>query len=199
MSESPKQGAEQPPSRDEALAARLASGDAEALTPLVERWQRPLGIYIRRRCYSCRDEIDDLLQEVFLRVFQNIREFDAGLSFSAWIYRITHNLMVSRIRSHGARGTPVAFDDELFPSTRFRSDARVEQGELQRLLQQVELKLPEKLRDVFILRFQQELDYSEIADILRENENTIATRIRRAREKFIAEASLLGLQLHLED
>jgi len=184
---------------DEELARQLAEGDDSALSALVRRYQRPLAFYIRRRCFSCQDEVEDILQDVFLQVFVHIREFDAGLSFSAWVYRFTHNAMVSRIRRHGVRAPTQNLDPELLPSDRFRADAPVEAHELARAVAAIESRMPDKLRDAFVLRFLEEKDYSEIGDILRENLNTVATRIRRAREFFMAEAAQMGLRLYLED
>ena len=97
------------PADDASLLAAAQRGDHTAFTAIIERHARLVHGYLRARLVRLADA-EDLGQEVFLRVFQNIRDFDAKLSFSAWIYRITHNLMVSRIRSHGSRGTPVAFE-----------------------------------------------------------------------------------------
>lgn len=185
---------------DEELARRLAEGDESALTELVRRYRTRLANYVRRRCFSCQDEVDDLLQDVFLQVFVHIREFDAGLSFSAWIYRMAHNAMVSRIRRHGVRGgAQASLDPELLPSNLFPADARVKRHELARAVTDIESRMPEKLRDAFVLRFLEEKDYAEIGDILRENLNTVSTRIRRAREFFMAEAQKRGLELYVED
>lgn len=184
---------------DENLAARLSRGENAALGVIIRRYQDPLARYIRRRCYSCRSEIEDILQDVFLRVFSHIREFDNGLSFSAWIYRIAHNLMVSRIRKTVVRSVEDPLDETLIPSTLFRADGPHEAAEFAKTLQAIQERMPPKLRDVFVLRFLEEKDYTEIGDILKENANTIATRIRRAREFFAGEAQRLGLGMALEN
>jgi len=184
---------------DEELAFRLSQGENAALGALIRRYQEPLARYIRRRCFSCRPEVEDILQDVFLRVFSHIREFDTGLSFSAWIYRIAHNQMVSRIRKTVVRSIEDSLDESLIPSTLFRADGPHEAAEFAKNLQDIQEKMPPKLRDVFVLRFLEEKDYSEIGDILKENANTVATRIRRAREFVASEAKRLGLILALEE
>jgi RNA polymerase sigma-70 factor (ECF subfamily) len=181
------------------LAKRLSLGEERALGVLIRRYQEPLARYVRRRCYTCRSEIEDILQDVFLRVFSHIREFDPGMSFSAWIYRIAHNQMVSRIRKTTVRAGLEPFDDNLIPSSLFRTDGPTEMAELTRHLHAIQERMPAKLRDVFVLRFLEEKDYGEIGDILKENGNTVATRIRRAREFVADEAQKLGLNLILED
>lgn len=187
------------PLTDEQWAQRLASGEAVALTELVHRYQEPLARYIRRRCFSCHSELEDILQDVFLRVFTHIHEFDSGLSFSAWIYRMTHNLMVSRIRKTAVRSVETSLDETLYPSHLFRADGPYETQEIHQLIQGIQEKMPPKLRDVFVLRFLEEKDYTEIGDILKENENTVATRIRRAREFVAQEAKQLGLEFYSEE
>ncbi|HSQ42505.1 MAG TPA: RNA polymerase sigma factor [Fibrobacteraceae bacterium] len=186
-------------SSDEELAQQLANGREMALREIVHRYEMPLRNYVRRRCFSCQSEVDDILQDVFLRVFTHIREFDAGLKFSAWIYRITHNIMISRIRRHSVRGNTLPLEPELIPSDIFRTDAPLESRELRQAISDILGHMPDKLRNVFVLRFLEGKDYAEIGDILRENVNTVATWIRRGRASFLSEANAMGLRLYLED
>lgn len=178
---------------------RVAAGENRALALLIERWQPVLERYILRRCYSCKAELDDLMQDVFLRVFSYANAYDPGMSFSAWIYRMTHNLMVSRIRRHAVRGEEQHFDEALFPSHLFRTDGQLEQQELQRGIAVILEQMPEKFRDVFVLRHFEEKDYEEISDVLRLNVNTVATRIRRSNQFFVRQAKSMGLEPVWED
>lgn len=184
---------------DEKLAARLSHGDHYALSLIISRYQDPLSRYIRRRCFSCHSEIEDILQDVFLKVFSHIHDFDTGLSFSAWIYRITHNQMVSRIRKSSVRSIEESFDESLLPTTLFSANGPHEIAELNKHLKEIQEKMDAKLRDVFVLRFLEEKDYAEISDILKENLNTVATRVRRAREFVMGELLRYGIHFILED
>lgn len=181
---------------DEELAAQVAGGDEQALARLVRRWEGPLRAYVLRRCFSCAQDVDDLLQETFLRVYRNIHEFDPALRFSSWIFRIAHNLMVSTIRVHARRDPSVELDEALFVPNGLRTDAPLETAELGRAIRGIVDGLSPALREVFVLRFLEEKSYEEIGDILHRNANTVATQVRRAREAFAAAAR--GLGLHLE-
>lgn len=184
---------------DEELATRVASGDEQSLGLLVRRWERPLRTFVLRRCFSCAGDVDDLLQETFLRVYRHIHEFDAGLRFSSWIFRIAHNLMVSSIRVNARRDPHVELDEALFVPNGIRTDAAVESSELGRLIHGILEGMTPSLRDVFVLRFLEDKSYEEIADILHRNANTVATQVRRAREAFAKASHNLGLHLERGD
>ena len=180
---------------DEALAQKLSTGDVSALSELINRYQLTLTRYIQRHCYSCFSDTDDILQEVFLKVYTHICDFDVNLKFSSWIYRITHNLMVSKIRKNAKWSKEEIFDETLISSTLFAADSSLQSRDFAQKLKIIMELMPSKLKDVFILRFLEDKDYNEISDILKENTNTIATRIKRSREFAAKEA--LNLDLHL--
>jgi len=184
---------------DEELAARVAKGDEQALVVLVRRWQDPLRRYVLRRCWSCAPDVDDLVQETFVRVYRNIHAFDPGLRFSSWIFRIAHNLMVSGIRSHARQDPTVELDEALFVPNGLRTDAPLEAAEQSSAIRGILEGLSPVLRDVFVLRFLEDKSYEEIGDILHRNANTVATQVRRAREAFANAARDRGLHLERGD
>ena len=184
---------------DEVLASRVAAGDEQALALLVRRWESPLRTFILRRCFSCAGDIDDLLQETFLRVYRNIHDYDPTLRFSSWIFRIAHNLMVSSIRVHARREPPVDLDEAIFVVQGIRTDAELEAKDLGRLVHETLGAIPRSLREVFVLRFLEEKSYEEIGDILHRNANTVATQVRRSRAAFAKEAKARGLHMERGD
>ena len=184
---------------DEELARKVAAGDEPSLAVLVRRWEAPLRRYVLRRCWSCRDDVDDLLQEVFLQVYRHIHAFDPNLKFSSWIWRIAHNAMVSRVRVHARTDPHVPLDEALLIPNGMRTDAPCEAADLAREIASILERMSPALRDVFVLRFHEEKSYEEIGDILHLNANTVATRVRRAREFFMEHARLRGIQLREED
>lgn len=183
---------------DEQLAKSVASGDEQALAVLVRRWEQPLRRYVFRRCFSCRDEIDDLLQDVFLQVYRHINAFDPSLKFSSWIWRIAHNAMVSRVRVHARREPHVELDEALMIPNGMRTDQPCEAADLAREIRAILERMSPVLRDVFVLRFHEEKSYEEIGDILHLNANTVATRVRRARDFFVEHAKARGISLERE-
>jgi len=184
---------------DEELARDVAEGNEQALAVLVRRWEQPLRRYVQRRCWSCRDDVDDLLQDVFLQVYRHIHDFDPKLRFSSWIWRIAHNAMVSRVRTHARREPHVELDEALMILNGMRTEEPCEAADLAREIASVLEAMSPILRDVFVLRFHEEKSYEEIGDILHLNANTVATRVRRAREFFIARAGIRGIALGKDD
>jgi RNA polymerase sigma-70 factor, ECF subfamily len=191
----------------EILVAELSLGKNSALTEIISRYELPLRRYILRHCYTCRDEVQDLLQEVFISVYRHIYDFNPGLKFSSWIYRITHNAMVSHIRKFHAKKNLIVYEDGIYHSSFLKvepiqsssTDDRILAAELEKAIHVLLIKMPDKLRESFVLRFFEEKEYEEIGDILRENVNTISTRIRRARKWFIDQAQTSGLNVEMRN
>jgi len=178
------------------LASRLAGGDAAALTQIVRKWEAPLGRYLSRFCGTCGGEREDILQGVFLRVYRRIHLYDPRLPFSAWIYRICRNEAISRHRGRRfAESTELPEDVSisLWGTMAALPDAPLCGSEIARQIREIVEAMPDKLREPFVLRFFEERSYAEIGDILEENGNTVATRIRRARELFVRKAVGRGL------
>ncbi|MBK8802787.1 MAG: sigma-70 family RNA polymerase sigma factor [Fibrobacteres bacterium] len=182
---------------DRLLARRLSSGDTKALTEIVKSWKAPLERYLSRLCGGCKGDKDEILQEVFLKVYKHANLYDPALPFSAWIYRICRNEMASRMRlktgSNEVGEIPDEVAESIWGTVVDLPDAHLSSKEDARMIGEVVNAMPDKFRDVFILRFLEEKDYAEIGDILQENVNTVATRIRRAREWFMDKAKSRGL------
>jgi RNA polymerase sigma-70 factor (ECF subfamily) len=181
---------------DAARARALADGDPSALAGIVRVWKDPLDRYLSRLCGHCHGDRDDLLQEIFLKVYRHIHLYDPDLPFSAWIYRICRNEAYDRMRSH--RNTPDAempeeIAESLWGTMAPLPDAPLASAETARGIREIVDSMPDKLRDVFVLRFFEEKEYAEIGDILRENTNTVATRIRRSRQWFVERAARRGM------
>jgi len=91
---------------DEELAARAASGVRPAFDELVSRYGPRLFHFLRTRSGSDED-VEDLVQETFLKAYRNIGRYDPGRRFSTWLYTIAFRLSISRLRSQGARPSPL--------------------------------------------------------------------------------------------
>ncbi len=190
---------------DDVLVKRLAGGDARAMAELVARYEAPLRRYVARLCMPCLPWQDDLLQESFLKLYRNANDYDPGLKFSAWLYRIVHNVVQDHVRAQSRRPRQsVRFEESdegeaLFVGARFRPEERVERREFQTAVRAIVAKMPSQLRSAFVLRFFEDKEYSEIGDILQTNVDTVATWVRRARIFFKEEAKAAGLGVQWED
>lgn len=171
---------------DEQLVSEaLRSRDAFAL--LVQRYQERLARYVRRLGVFRTEDVEDILQNVFLKIYRNLNGFDPRLKFSSWAYRIAHNETISFFRVSNAR--PEVFpdkEDDLLD--RIPAALDVERDAAHTMdaahLRAVLAKLPEKYRDVLILRYFEERDYAEIADVLRKPPGTVATLLNRGKKKL---------------
>ena len=79
---------------------------------IMERYQEKLSRYIYRISGLVKEDTEDALQEIFLKVYQNLNDFDTSLKFSSWIYRIAHNHIISNHRKVKARPATVSYDDD---------------------------------------------------------------------------------------
>ena len=162
---------------------------------LVERYEAKLLRYIRRITNVSVPEAEDLLQNVFLKAYQNLNDFDPKLKFSSWIYRIAHNEVISNWRKKSARAEEVNLDEkdmEAFFTAAFSFDSAQDKTASEELdakilskkVHEILSRLPIKYREVLILRFIEEKDYAEISDIIRKPGGTVATLIARAKKAF---------------
>ena len=175
---------EQPYTTDEALAHALRS-DTRVLGEIIERYEPKLDRYIARKSSADSEHRKDILQNIFIKVYKNINEFDTSLPFSSWIYRIAHNEMIDWYRRERRRPHLSLEGTEGIIET-LRSEIQVEdfveKEESRRAIQQAFDTLPEKYRDVAELRFFEEKSYDEIADILAIPPGTVAVRINRIKK-----------------
>jgi RNA polymerase sigma-70 factor, ECF subfamily len=172
---------------DEELVG-LTLEDTSYFACLVNRYTAPLLRYIRRITNISLDDAEDILQNIFIKVYENINSFDVKLKFSSWIYRITHNQVISEHRKLKARpeGNHIDVDDNIFNTIVSDVDIMIDidreylRTHMNRGLSNIDVKY----REVLILRFFEEKNYQEISDILRIPEGTVATRINRAKQQL---------------
>ena len=162
--------------------------DQENFLYLVRRYEEKLTRYIRRISGLDKEDIEDLLQEVFIKVYQNLNDFDTSLKFSSWIYRITHNHVISNFRKSKARPVTISIDEETEIARRIASGIdilkEVDQGLQKKVVVDVLKKMDKNYKEVLILKFLEEKDYNEISDILQRPIGTVGTLINRAKKQF---------------
>ncbi|MES2224549.1 MAG: RNA polymerase sigma factor [Patescibacteria group bacterium] len=165
-----------------------AKKDQQHFAVLVDRYVPKLTHYIRRRSAATPHDIDDLLQNIFIKVWRNINEYDTSLLFSSWIYRIAHNEMIDWYRREKRRST-LSLDDEAqnIVSKLFAEEDLVAQFSSQEQRAQIKEALgtlDDKYKEILLLRFFEDKSYEEIGDILRIPPGTVAVRINRAKKQL---------------
>lgn len=168
---------------------REALKTKDVFAVLVRRYQERLTRYIRRLGLTRQEDVEDVLQNIFLKTYRNLHGFDPTLRFSSWIYRIAHNETMSYFRAKNARPEvlPDENDDVL---ERIPTALDIEGGANQQLnaarITRALSALESKYRDVLVLRFFEERDYADISDVLQLPMGTVATLISRAKKKLHA-------------
>ena len=151
---------------------------------LMNSFQVPIYNYIRRLVVS-HEDAEDVLQEVFIRIFRHIDQFREESSLSTWIYRIATNESLRLLNSRKEEGVISAEDvqEELMSKLK-ASDYIDYENELAVKFQEAILSLPEKQRLVFNLRYYDELEYDEIARVLDSKVDTLKVNYHYAKEKI---------------
>lgn len=188
---------------EEALAQRAAQGDAGAFDALVTLFSNRV-FAVAFRMLGDRAEAEDLSQEVFVALYHALPTFRGESRLSTWIYRITRNRCLNRMKflkrrhvgSHADLDDPVVARGVSDPETDSRGardpDKKLEGRELRDLLEKHLRELPEEQRTLVILRDLEDLSYEEIADITGLPLGTVKSRLHRARVEL---SSRLGPHL----
>lgn len=165
----------------------LVVDDRAVFSCLIERYEAKLRRYLFRLMPGMGEDAEDVLQDVFLKVYVNARGFDPSLSFSSWIYRIAHNEAVGWLRKKKARPETVELGDDDFQTFVASVEEDVYSRD-QALTQDVVARtlgaMREKYRTVLVLKFLEQKSYEEISDILRVPMGTVATLVHRAKKEF---------------
>ncbi|AWI10962.1 MAG: RNA polymerase sigma factor SigW [Caldibacillus thermoamylovorans] len=177
---------------DEFVKSRIKQvrkGDQNAFGEIVELYKDKV-FQLCFRMLGNSHEAEDISQEAFMRAYINIERYNIDRKFSTWLYRIATNLCIDRIRKKKpdyyldaeVAGTEGLTLYSQIPASQLAPDEEVSKIELQEIIQNEILKLPEKYRAVIVLRYIEELPLLEISKILDLPIGTIKTRIHRGRE-----------------
>jgi RNA polymerase sigma-70 factor (ECF subfamily) len=169
---------------------RAQAGDQQACRAIVEALHRPMLATIHRflgRRYAA--EVEDIAQEVFLKVFRSLHRFEPerGVKFSTWAYTFVRNHCFDVLKKRTLKTSTLSADEdhranEPADSRAARPDAHLTNQELGDEIEAALQTLNEQQRLAFILREFEGLDYQSIADVLGVSEGTVKSRLHRAKE-----------------
>jgi len=183
---------------DEELV-KLTLANQDNFLYLVDRYKGRLLSYIRRLTNVNNEDAEDTLQEVFIKVYLNLNDFNKDLKFSSWIYRITHNQVISNHRKLKARpeGYAVSIEDQAARNLAAEIDIAAA-ADLQLLKAEFAKTLniiDKKYREVLVLKFWEERSYQEISDIIKKPSGTVASMLNKAKAEFEKEFSKQNINL----
>lgn len=163
----------------------------DAFQAIVDRYWNRLFFYIRRMSYFTQEDIEDILQEVFIKIYKYLNDYDDNMAFSTWVYQITRNATIDEIRKRKARPTTVWMEDDDLLKV-MKSGLNLENQyfnkESLEKIKEIIRNMPDKYREVLILRFIEEKTYEEIMDIVQLPKGTIASLVNRGRKIVLEEA-----------
>ncbi len=177
------------------LLRKAKNGDRDAFGELFRKYEKRVFRVARRMCGS-DDEAWDITQDAFIRAMQAMDRYDTQYRFFTWIYRITTNLAINYSKKK-MRRHEVHFDEAYSAEgQQVIEDNVADRAASEQLLGAVSKavnKLTPALKAVFVLRIDQQLSYSEIAESLDIALGTVMSRLNRARTKIREElGSMLG-------
>lgn len=165
--------------------------DTDYFICLYERYEPRLLRYVQRITMAGEEQAKDILQEAFIKIWQNLHGFNPNMKLSSWIYRIVHNETISYWRNNKSYGKDrkVKLDDNLLTDTIDDIESEDDTAKNEFLTHEVLDLLPIQYKTILILKFIEDMSYQEISDVLKIPEGTVATRINRAKKRFVKMAS----------
>ena len=154
----------------------------EGFAVLVKQYSEKLYWKVRRIVLS-HEDANDVLQNVFIKVWNNLQNFQGKSSLSTWLYRIAINESLDFLRKQ-KQTDMVSSDEDLSVSSRLMSDEYFDGDEIQARLQEAVARLPEVQTTVFNLKYFEEMKYSEISQILNTSEGALKASYHLAVKKI---------------
>lgn len=175
---------------DEELVEKVKKGDADVYEKIIQKYQSKVFGLIYNMTKN-QNEIEDLAQEVFIKIYKNLGKFKGDSSLYTWIYKITVNLCLDEMKK---RKNVIYLDEKIevddgevngeLPSEDKSQEELYEEKELQEKLHNCINKLPEKQRVMIVLRDIKGFSYEEISKITDVKLGTVKSQINRARLKL---------------
>lgn len=193
-SDSPRENASESSLEDDKLVEKAIGGDESAYKRLVDKYERALFFHIRKMVND-REQIEDLVQEAFVKAFDNLNTYSTNYAFSTWLYRIATNHTIDYLRKK--KLNTLSIDDPVktkdgkmemqLPDKKAKTDRSIIKKQRQKIVQKAIKDLPKKYRKVIELRHMEEKSYKEIAEVLDSPLGTVKAHIFRAREMLYKE------------
>src|SRR6266446_6164733 len=174
---------------DVRLMDLIGHGDTAALEELIQRHQTLVAGTVARMLGSTSD-VEDIAQQVFIRVWKSSRRYVPRAKFTTWLLKITRNLVFNEMRRTKRRShvplqsEPGAEDPPLKDETNLAPDASLLESELQQAIEEAIQRLPETQRMALVLRRYQQLSYEQIAEVLDLSVPAVKSVLFRARTEL---------------
>lgn len=185
-------------SADDKELVKAAKKNTDEFQFIVNRYWNRLFCYVRRMSYFSQEDIEDILQEVFIKIYRYLNDYDAEMAFSTWVYQITRNATIDEIRKRKARPQTTWLENEDLIKV-LKSSLNLEKeyinNDSMEKIKDIIIQMPDKYREVLVLRFIEEKSYEEIVDIVQLPKGTVASLINRGKKMITEEVVDKGILL----
>ena len=164
---------------DAELMLRVGQGEHEAYEVLYERYARRLGGFFLRMLAYDTAKAEDMVQELFIRIWAHRTSYRAAQPFATWLYAMAYNLCKNDYRHEEVHQSYTA-EHMLREEPTTTTDETIERCELRQLLRQAVQALPDSQHDAFLLHYDEELTVPEVARIMGCPEGTVKSRLATA-------------------
>jgi RNA polymerase sigma-70 factor (ECF subfamily) len=171
--------------KDEEVVVMVQNGNANMFGEVMKRYEVKMRRYATR-FFREKEEITDLVQDVFIKVYTNIQSFDQSQRFSPWIYRIAHNEFVNKIAWKSIRHyVPIDTEDFIpqFAATENVMREAIKTDE-KSIMEKYLGELDYKYKTPIIMFYYEDLSYDEISEIMQIPPNTVGVRIKRGKDRL---------------
>lgn len=170
---------------DQELVNLIRSGNKDLFSEVVLRYEPKISRYIKKFIWD-RDDLDDVIQNVFTKSYVYLNTYDDKQSFNSWLYRIAHNEAINFLKKSKPKDISFIDIDTFMPflSSGDGADDKTLIRENRELIDKHLNSLESKYREVIVLYFYEDLDYNEISEILKIPKSTVGVRLGRAKQKL---------------
>lgn len=190
------------PTKPDEELVNLVKQNKQCYMCLMQRYDEKITRYVVRISGVSPDTAQDIVQNIFLKVYINLNEFNSELKFSSWLYRIAHNETINYWRRNkNSKNNKVSWDDNEGLKNIIKDEYNVEDHVYQRLTNEQLGKaigaLDEKYKSVIVLNYLEGKSYQEIAEVLNKPIGTVGTLISRAKKMLSKNLKQQGVDIEV--
>ena len=164
---------------DEEIIEKIKKWEKELFEEILKRYGDKMFRYAYYQFNFSKENAEEIVQDIFLKVWNNLDKFDTKTNFNAWIYRLAHNLILDTLK----KKKPDIIEKDVIDLNLSGENINTDKHKKE-LLELLTNKLDSKYKEVIILYYFEEKDYNEIAQILGTSKNTVGSWIKRAKDKL---------------
>jgi RNA polymerase sigma-70 factor (ECF subfamily) len=174
------------------LVTEIINGNSELFSLIVDKYQKKILIFIQRYVYN-KDDADDLVQEIFIKVYHNLFQFKFNSSLETWIYRIAINQCIDFKKKNNRKSnfTLIKNYEEQIKNIKSEQKTPEEKYEIEsirkNILEILDKNLSNKQKSIFILKYFEDFSIKKIAAIMKMSEGTVKTHLSRSYNKIRSE------------